>query len=128
MVSQPHSSIKPMKEGVKLEKMPDYFNPLTKEKLSKLPPFEYNKPEFDVQGAQELCPMEFDSKYVYEGQWKNDMKSGRGRQLWRDGSYYEGYWLNNMANGYGRLIHTDGDIYEGEWSEDRAEGYGNAEC
>lgn len=33
LVSQPHSPVKSAREGVKLEKMPDYFNPLTKEKL-----------------------------------------------------------------------------------------------
>jgi hypothetical protein len=71
-----------------------------------------------------MGPIEFDNKYVYEGQWKHGQKAGRGRQLWRDGSYYEGYWINNMASGYGRLIHTDGDTYEGEWIEDRAEGSG----
>jgi hypothetical protein len=71
-----------------------------------------------------MGPMEFDNKYVYEGQWYNGQKAGRGRQLWRDGSYYEGYWASNMASGYGRLVHTDGDTYEGEWIEDRADGHG----
>lgn len=115
MVSQPHSPVKPAKEGVKLDKMPDYFNPLTKEKLEKLEKFQYSRTEYDVKDAISEGPIEFDSKYVYEGEWKDGVKAGKGRQLWRDGSYYEGYWLNNMANGFGRLIHTDGDIYEGEW-------------
>lgn len=27
-------------------------------------------------------------KYVYEGQWKNNERNGRGKQLWKDGSIY----------------------------------------
>lgn len=64
------------------------------------------------------------AKYVYEGQWKNNERNGRGKQLWKDGSVYEGYWKDNLAHGYGRLIHTDGDVYVGEWAHDKANGKG----
>lgn len=57
--------------------------------------------------------MEFEGKYVYEGQWKGDERSGRGVQQWKDGSIYEGYWRKNVAHGFGRLIHADGDVYIG---------------
>jgi hypothetical protein len=46
MVSQPNIPSKTIKEGIKLDKMPDYFNPLTREKVEKLPKFLYNRPEF----------------------------------------------------------------------------------
>lgn len=77
-----------------------------------------------MKGAEKRGPIEFEGKYVYEGQWKDGKRAGKGKQVWKDGAFYEGYWLNNMANGYGRLIHTDGDTYEGDWLSDRAEGYG----
>lgn len=32
------------------------------------------------------------------------MRSGRGKQLWRNGSAYEGYWKDNEAFGFGRFI------------------------
>lgn len=92
--------------------------------MEKLPPFNYNHPQFEVKGAEKRGPIEFEGKYVYEGQWKDGKRAGKGKQVWKDGAFYEGYWLNNMANGYGRLIHTDGDTYEGDWLSDRAEGYG----
>ena len=49
-----------------------------------------------------------------------DIREGRGIQIWLDGSRYEGYWKNNKANGKGRLIHADGDVYEGDWKDDKA--------
>jgi hypothetical protein len=61
---------------------------------------------------------------AYEGQWKNNYRCGRGKQVWKDGSYYEGYWLDNTANGYGRYIAVNGDVYEGEWLRGHPCGYG----
>ena len=62
----------------------------------------------------------------YEGEWdaNRDVRDGKGKQIWADGSLYEGYWRNDKANGRGRLIHADGDVYEGEWKDDKAHGYG----
>ena len=62
----------------------------------------------------------------YTGQWvvNEDVKQGRGTQIWPDGSMYEGYWKNNKAHCKGRLIHSDGDVYDGDWSEDKAHGIG----
>ena len=55
---------------------------------------------------------------------KENIREGRGKQIWPDGSLYEGFWRNDKANGKGRLIHSDGDVYEGDWVSDKAEGYG----
>ena len=62
----------------------------------------------------------------YEGEWDvvRNLRDGRGKQIWADGSLYEGYWRNDKANGRGRLIHADGDVYEGEWKDDKAHGEG----
>ena len=62
----------------------------------------------------------------YEGQYikGKNVREGRGKQIWADGSVYEGYWADSKANGRGRLIHADGDIYEGEWKDDKADGFG----
>ena len=108
------------KGGVKLDKMPDYSNEVTKKKADELGAFLYDKDQFEDDQAEYKQPIEFEgnsysnsAKYVYEGQWKNNERNGRGKQLWKDGSIYEGYWKNNLAHGYGRLIHTDGDVYIG---------------
>lgn len=43
LISQPLAPSRNVKEGgVKLDKMPDYLNTITKEKLAKLPKFEYS--------------------------------------------------------------------------------------
>ena len=46
---------------------------------------------------------------------RENVKEGKGIQIWKDGSKYVGYWKADQANGKGRLIHADGDYYEGEW-------------
>lgn len=44
-------------------------------------------------------PVELDNGAIYYGQWKDGKQEGRGRQVWKDGTFYEGYWSNGMANG-----------------------------
>ena len=48
--------------------------------------------------------------YRLQGQ---DVRCGKGKQIWPDGSMYEGWLQDNKANGKGRLIHADGDVYNG---------------
>ena len=35
----------------------------------------------------------------YEGEWLNNLREGRGMQLWVDGSLYEGWWSQGKACG-----------------------------
>jgi hypothetical protein len=37
---------------------------------------------------------------------------------------YEGYWKNNKFSGRGRLIKANGDVYDGEWKDDEQHGRG----
>ena len=69
---------------------------------------------------------ENENRTKYEGEWikGQEVKYGKGIQVWPDGAIYEGWWENDKANGYGRLIHADGDYYEGNWKNDKAEGFG----
>lgn len=62
----------------------------------------------------------------FEGQWiyGSNIRTGKGKQTWPDGSMYEGWWRENKANGKGRLIHADGDVYDGMWLDDKAHGHG----
>ena len=63
---------------------------------------------------------------IYFGEWdySNNMRHGRGIQIWNEGSIYYGYWVKDKANIRGKLIHNDGDIYEGEWLDDKPNGKG----
>lgn len=52
---------------------------------------------------------------VYKGQLKvsTDIRHGFGIQVWPDGAKYEGNWRNNVASGRGKFYHIDGDVYDG---------------
>jgi len=81
-----------------------------------------------------------DGKIKYYGEWLkffcfneflksldfsvDDIRHGRGVQIWSDGVLYEGFWRNDKANGKGRLINVEGEIYEGDWEDDKANGFG----
>ena len=82
-------------------------------------------------------PFEFQNKReIYYGEWKGNVRHGRGVQQWLDGSRYEGYWLNDKANiyegewlndkanGHGKYLHVGGEYYDGEWKEDMQHGKG----
>lgn len=92
---------------------------------------------------KKLPPIQLESGAVYEGDWKNCMRDGFGKQKWPDGSVYEGEWLEDKSSGkvrflfliiiflknhvqktQGKLVHADGDVYDGEWKNDKANGYG----
>lgn len=63
---------------------------------------------------------------IFEGNWENDRKSGKGRLI--DGStgdIYVGEFTDGKKTGRGRIYHKALDqIYEGEWSNDNKQGEG----
>ena len=38
---------------------------------------------------------------LYEGEWVNNRKDGRGVQIYPNGTRYDGWWNNGMNHGYG---------------------------
>ena len=100
-------------------------NLITKKELENLleeyPPLDDGIP-VEIKG-----PLQFENNNsLYYGEWDpaNNMRHGRGIQLWDEGSKYFGYWIRDKANKKGKLIHNDGDIYEGEWLDDKPNGKG----
>jgi hypothetical protein len=71
-------------------------------------------------------PAQFNNKVIYFGEWDkaNNLRHGRGIQLWLDGAKFIGCWKNGKACGKGKLIHADGDLYDGDWVDDKPSGYG----
>ena len=71
-------------------------------------------------------PAQFNNKVIYFGEWdkENNLRHGRGIQLWIDGAKFLGCWKNGKACGKGKLIHADGDVYDGDWLDDKPSGYG----
>ena len=71
-------------------------------------------------------PAQFNNKAIYLGEWdiKNNLRHGRGIQVWMSGAKYYGCWKGGKAYGKGKLIHSDGDEYDGDWENDKPSGYG----
>ena len=61
---------------------------------------------------------------LYEGQWKDDMKEGKGRFERAVGGEYFGDFSANKMNGKGIYTLPDGTVYKGEFKHDMLHGYG----
>ena len=61
---------------------------------------------------------------VYDGQWKEDQKHGEGKETYADGAVYDGLFVAGTRHGRGTLQYANSDSYEGEWSLDMKHGTG----
>ena len=69
----------------------------------------------------------FNTKSIYEGEFKNDMKEGYGIEKYNDGSVYKGHYKNGMKEGTGILSlkkEKKNSIFEGEFKDDKIWGKG----
>ena len=121
--SNPKEFSRPDIQEMSLADVPEYPNQTIKAALTKLGQFIYSdnlSQSFITKG-----PVLMENRAIFIGEWNhNNLRHGKGKQIWPDGSMYEGYWDNDRANGKGRLIHANGDAYEGDWKNDKAHGYG----
>jgi len=44
--------------------------------------------------------------------------TGFGKMFYKNGDIYEGQWLNDKRHGKGSFIFEDGTSYVGEWRDD----------
>ena len=84
--------------------MPDYSNTYTLSTEERLGPFIYDDSyeilNDDLASQADVLinkgPFELDNGAIYFGQWSPDGKrSGKGIQIWKDGSKYEGFWKDD---------------------------------
>ena len=66
---------------------------------------------------------------MYEGEWKNDRKHGRGIYVWGegtefDGDIFEGEFEDGLRSGKGTYTWKDGRKYVGQWEKDKQNGQG----
>lgn len=55
------------------------------------------------------------NRTIYEGQFKNDVYHGFGRQIYSNGNFYIGQWVDGKRSGWGKLVDRQGRVYEGLW-------------
>ncbi len=64
-----------------------------------------------------------DESGVYEGNWRRDMRDGKGIMSWHDSSEFEGEWRLDMRF-KGKMKMIDSTIYEGGFQNDKYHGRG----
>ena len=52
-----------------------------------------------------------DLRHIYEGYWLEDMCCGRGRKIFKEGSYYDGDWQNDKPHGKGIYTYFDNQLF-----------------
>jgi hypothetical protein len=60
----------------------------------------------------------------YYGNFKKDLKHGRGIYKWTSGDSYSGDWKDDMISGNGEYKWVNGDRYNGDWKDGIKEGNG----
>jgi len=61
---------------------------------------------------------------VYEGDFVDDKFSGKGKITWSDGAVYEGDFVDDIRTGKGKYTWSSGDVYEGDWVDGDQTGKG----
>ena len=49
---------------------------------------------------------------IFMGNFRDDLRTGKGKLLRTDGTIFEGIWIENKINGEGRILDADGNIIE----------------
>ncbi|KFO31772.1 MORN repeat-containing protein 1 [Fukomys damarensis] len=82
-------------------------------------------------GHRPLCPPGYgvyiypNSFFQYEGEWKGGKKHGRGKLLFKDGSYYEGDFVDGEITGQGcQHWACSGNTYSGQFVLGEPQGHG----
>eukprot|EP01016_Furgasonia_blochmanni_P039295 TRINITY_DN4865_c0_g1_i2.p1 TRINITY_DN4865_c0_g1~~TRINITY_DN4865_c0_g1_i2.p1 ORF type:complete len:274 (-),score=16.68 TRINITY_DN4865_c0_g1_i2:298-1119(-) len=70
------------------------------------------------EGLETRAVQEFADGSIYEGQWKDGLRHGVGKQISVDSTAYFGHWSRGKRNGYGIQKYHDDQFYDGEWVDD----------
>ena len=76
----------------------------------------YYKGEYNKYGLFDgVCINTYSNGDVYNGQWKNGFRDGKGIMNYSNSDdVYEGEWKNNNIDGKGIMNYSDGGVYDGE--------------
>jgi hypothetical protein len=65
---------------------------------------------------------------VYEGNWVDGMREGRGEITWNNEAVNEGDYKNDKMEGSGTLTCAYGAVFVGDFKNDKKEGRGTFTC
>ena len=68
--------------------------------------------------------MKYKGGNKYDGDWKKDKKEGKGIFIYKSGSKYEGDFKNNVKDGHGLFTYKNGDKYDGDFKSGSKAGKG----
>lgn len=86
------------------EDLPEACPEIVRQLYFKLGPYQFTR-TFPYEERQ---PIVLDDGSIYHGQWDQENRNGRGRQIDINGTVYEGYWSENLPHGEGRMIDSNG--------------------
>jgi hypothetical protein len=66
----------------------------------------------------------YKSGNVYDGDFLNNQRTGKGIFRWNNGNVYDGDFLNNQRTGKGIFRWNNGNVYEGDFLNDKCTGKG----
>ncbi|HLP14459.1 MAG TPA: hypothetical protein VK177_21190 [Flavobacteriales bacterium] len=66
----------------------------------------------------------FADKSVYNGEFKDGKRHGKATMKWADGNVYTGAYEDDKRSGFGKMTYSGGGSYEGEWKNNLMHGEG----
>ena len=63
--------------------------------------------------------------HIYNGEYKDDKRQGKGTYSWPNGDKYVGEWKDDIRHGHGTFTLATGDKYVGEWKDNIKHGHGS---
>ncbi len=61
---------------------------------------------------------------IYEGEWKNGKRDGKGKYTYTNGGIFEGKYKNGKRDGKGKFISSSGSIFKGKYKNGKGDGKG----
>ena len=103
--------------------LPENKNQIVSGMLSNIGDYQYKVKNKDSKFVSSLEVYKLNKSH-FQGETKDNLRQGVGKQVWDDGTTFEGSYKNDMANGNGRMIQSDGNVFIGTFNNNVAMGKG----
>ncbi len=76
------------------------------------------------EGEDVIVTINYDLVEKYNGEWRDGKRHGFGKTTWATEDYYEGEYKNDIRNGKGTLFGHNWGEYNGGWKNNKTHGEG----